>query len=67
MAGDTKWVYAFGDGKAEGKSQMRNLLGGKGANLAEMSNLGCPCRPASPSPPKCARIITITASSTRRS
>ncbi|WP_336487189.1 pyruvate, phosphate dikinase [Methylobacterium nigriterrae] len=43
--GTTKWVYSFGDGKAEGKSQMRNLLGGKGANLAEMSNLGLPVPP----------------------
>ena len=32
-----KWVYSFGDGKAEGRAEMRNLLGGKGANLAEMS------------------------------
>ena len=32
-----KWVYSFGDGKAEGRADMRNLLGGKGANLAEMS------------------------------
>jgi pyruvate,orthophosphate dikinase len=38
----TKWVYGFGDGKAEGRSEMRNLLGGKGANLAEMSSLGLP-------------------------
>ena len=38
----TKWVYAFGDGKSEGKAGMRDLLGGKGANLAEMSNLGLP-------------------------
>lgn len=37
-----KWVYNFGDGKAEGSADMRNLLGGKGANLAEMSNLGLP-------------------------
>jgi pyruvate,orthophosphate dikinase len=44
-AGHAKWVYAFGDGKAEGKSQMRELLGGKGANLAEMSNLGLPVPP----------------------
>ncbi len=44
-AGNAKWVYAFGDGKAEGKSQMRDLLGGKGANLAEMSNLGLPVPP----------------------
>ncbi len=41
----TKWVYTFGDGKAEGKAEMRNLLGGKGANLAEMSNLGLPVPP----------------------
>jgi pyruvate, orthophosphate dikinase len=41
----TKWVYAFGDGKAEGTSQMRDLLGGKGANLAEMANLGLPVPP----------------------
>ncbi|ACA17149.1 pyruvate, phosphate dikinase [Methylobacterium sp. 4-46] len=40
-----KWVYTFGDGKAEGQSSMRNLLGGKGANLAEMSNLGLPVPP----------------------
>jgi pyruvate, orthophosphate dikinase len=40
-----KWVYGFGDGKAEGKAQMRNLLGGKGANLAEMANLGLPVPP----------------------
>ncbi len=40
-----KWVYSFGDGKAEGESSMRNLLGGKGANLAEMSNLGLPVPP----------------------
>src|SRR5690606_7183523 len=37
-----KWVYGFGDGKAEGRADMRNLLGGKGANLAEMSSLGLP-------------------------
>ena len=41
----TKWVYTFGDGKAEGEASMRNLLGGKGANLAEMSNLGLPVPP----------------------
>ena len=41
----TKWVYTFGDGRAEGQSGMRNLLGGKGANLAEMSNLGLPVPP----------------------
>jgi pyruvate, orthophosphate dikinase len=36
----TKWVYNFGDGKAEGNASMKELLGGKGANLAEMCNLG---------------------------
>jgi pyruvate,orthophosphate dikinase len=41
----TKWVYTFGDGKAEGRAEMRNLLGGKGANLAEMANLGLPVPP----------------------
>jgi pyruvate,orthophosphate dikinase len=40
-----KWVYAFGDGRAEGKPGMRNLLGGKGAGLAEMANLGLPVPP----------------------
>src|ERR1043166_8299245 len=40
-----KWVYAFGGGKAEGKAGMRNLLGGKGAGLAEMANLGLPVPP----------------------
>ena len=38
----TQWVYSFGDGTAEGQADMKNLLGGKGANLAEMSNLGLP-------------------------
>ena len=41
----SKWVYSFGDGKAEGASAMKNLLGGKGANLAEMANLGLPVPP----------------------
>jgi len=40
-----KWVYTFGDGKAEGRARMRDLLGGKGANLAEMANLGLPVPP----------------------
>jgi pyruvate,orthophosphate dikinase len=40
-----KWVYAFGGGRAEGKPNMRNLLGGKGAGLAEMANLGLPVPP----------------------
>ncbi|MCC6159156.1 MAG: pyruvate, phosphate dikinase [Deltaproteobacteria bacterium] len=37
-----KYVYQFGGGRADGKAEMKNLLGGKGANLAEMSNLGIP-------------------------
>ena len=41
----TKWVYGFGDGAAEGSAEMRELLGGKGAGLAEMSNLGLPVPP----------------------
>ncbi|TAH68097.1 MAG: pyruvate, phosphate dikinase [Rhodopseudomonas palustris] len=40
-----KWVYSFGGGKAEGKAGLKNLLGGKGANLAEMANLGLPVPP----------------------
>jgi pyruvate, orthophosphate dikinase len=40
-----KWVYAFGGGKAEGRADMRNLLGGKGAGLAEMAHLGFPVPP----------------------
>jgi pyruvate,orthophosphate dikinase len=40
-----KWVYTFGAGKAEGSSEMRDLLGGKGAGLAEMANLGLPVPP----------------------
>jgi len=40
-----KYVYFFGGGKADGKAGMKNLLGGKGANLAEMSNLGIPVPP----------------------
>src|SRR6202044_3691968 len=40
-----KWVYAFGGGKAAGRASMRNLLGGKGAGLAEMASLGLPVPP----------------------
>src|SRR5216684_662040 len=43
--GGTKWVYSFGAGAAEGRAEMRDLLGGKGAGLAEMSNLGLPVPP----------------------
>jgi pyruvate,orthophosphate dikinase len=41
----SKWVYEFGDGAAEGRADMRELLGGKGANLAEMCHLGLPVPP----------------------
>src|SRR5271165_1380280 len=41
----TKWVYGFGGGGAEGRAEMRDLLGGKGAGLAEMCNLGLPVPP----------------------
>ncbi len=41
----SKWVYGFGDGAAEGGAGMQALLGGKGANLAEMSGLGLPVPP----------------------
>jgi len=40
-----QWVYAFGGGKAAGRASMRNLLGGKGAGLAEMAHLGLPVPP----------------------
>src|SRR5258707_14100150 len=40
-----KWVYSFGNGTAEGRADMRNLLGGKGAGLAEMASLGLPVPP----------------------
>jgi pyruvate,orthophosphate dikinase len=41
----SKWVYTFGDGAAEGRAGDKNLLGGKGANLAEMCSLGLPVPP----------------------
>jgi len=41
----TQWVYSFGGGKVEGDASMKNLLGGKGANLAEMSSIGLPVPP----------------------
>lgn len=42
-----KRVYTFGNGKAEGRADMKNLLGGKGANLAEMNLIGVPVPPGS--------------------
>jgi pyruvate,orthophosphate dikinase len=41
----SKYVYLFGGGKADGSADMRNLLGGKGAGLAEMTNIGIPVPP----------------------
>ena len=41
----TKYVYTFGKGQAEGKADMKELLGGKGANLAEMNLIGVPVPP----------------------
>ena len=40
-----KFVYFFGNGHAEGRADMKNLLGGKGANLAEMTSIGLPVPP----------------------
>src|ERR1700760_126031 len=45
MADTHKYVYSFGGGKADGKADMKTLLGGKGANLAEMSKIGIPVPP----------------------
>ena len=42
---DTKWVYSFGGGDSDGSAALKNLLGGKGANLAEMASLGLPVPP----------------------
>jgi len=42
MSTATKYVYFFGDGESDGNASMKNLLGGKGANLAEMTNIGLP-------------------------
>src|SRR5258708_7046586 len=43
--GGSKHVYSFGGGKADGTAKLKNLLGGKGANLAEMAGLGFPVPP----------------------
>ena len=45
MAKSAKYVYAFGNKKADGNGSMKPLLGGKGANLAEMSRIGLPVPP----------------------
>jgi len=44
-AAPTQWVYSFGDGKADGTGRMRDILGGKGAGIAEMTNAGIPVPP----------------------
>src|SRR3989475_1360913 len=43
--GPGKYIYPFGGGRAEGRADMKDLLGGKGANLAEMTNIGLPVPP----------------------
>ena len=45
MSTTPKYVYSFGSGKADGRADMKDLLGGKGANLAEMSSIGIPVPP----------------------
>ena len=45
MSTTPKYVYSFGSGKADGRADMKELLGGKGANLAEMSSIGIPVPP----------------------
>ena len=44
----TKWVYSFSAESAEGRGELKNLLGGKGANLHEMASLGLPVPPVDP-------------------
>ncbi len=53
-----KYVYFFGNGKADGDRSMQDTLGGKGAGLAEMTNAGLPVPPGSRSPPTPATSIT---------
>ena len=45
QSSEERWVYSFGGGTADGDASMKNLLGGKGANLAEMATLGLPVPP----------------------
>src|SRR6478752_7129472 len=58
-----RYIYAWGDGHAEGDATMRDLLGGKGAGLAEMTNAGLPVRPASRSRQRPATTTSPPASS----
>ena len=64
-AGKRKFIYLFG-AKTDGDASMRNLLGGKGANLAEMARIGLPVPPDSPSQPKSAIIFIRTGKSIPR-
>ena len=56
-----KSVYKFGNSAAEGNGQMKNLLGGKGANLEEMSLMGIPVPPVLQLPPKYVVLIRMKA------
>ncbi len=60
-----RYIYAWGDGRAEGSAAMRDLLGGKGAGLAEMTAAGLPVPPASRSRPRPATTTSPPASSSR--
>jgi len=60
-----KYVYFFGNGKADGGTEMKNLLGGKGANLAEMTSSAFPFLPDLPLPPRSAPSFTKTSVTTR--
>jgi len=55
----TKWVYNFGGGSAEGDTSMKNLLGGKGANLAEMASLGLPVPPGFTMPTRSSSLFAL--------
>ena len=55
-----KYVYLFGKGISDGNASMKNLLGGKGANLAEMANLNLPVPAGFRSPPNAAPLTSIT-------
>jgi hypothetical protein len=66
ISSSAKYVYLFGNKKTDGDGSMKPLLGGKGANLAEMTRIGLPVRPVSPSPPRFALIITKIKNPIRR-
>ena len=62
----SKWVYSFGADNCDGDASLRNLLGGKGANLAEMSSIGLLYPPALRSLPKFVPIIMIMETAIQR-